>query len=131
MEDYNPSGAGVTVFGSVSVDVGKAVQEQTTLNLWVYTLEMKRVSCERTRISENRFQHVAQTRRGASQKRAEIMGDGEIQRLLRPAAQTRIRRGQRRIDRYRERADICGQALRHGMEKTSDASINVLTCIQM
>ncbi len=99
MEDYNPSGAGVAVLGSVSVDVGKAAQEQTTLNLWVYALEMKRVSCKRTRVSENRFQHVAQTRRGASQKRAEIMGDGEIQRLFRAAAQTRIRRGQRRIDR--------------------------------
>lgn len=68
-------------------------------SLWVYALEMIRVSCERTRVSENRLQHVAQTRRGASQKRAEIMGDGEIQRLLRAAAQTRIRRGQRRIDR--------------------------------
>lgn len=99
MENYNPSGAGVAVFGSVSVDVGKAAQEQTTLNPWVYALEMIRVSCERTRVSENRFQHVAQTRRGASQKRAEIMGDGEVQRLLRAAAQTRIRRGQRRIDR--------------------------------
>lgn len=39
------------------------------------------------------------------------MGDGEIQRLLRAAAQTRIRRGQRRIDRYRERADVRVQAL--------------------
>lgn len=37
VEDYNPSGAGVAVFGSVSVDVGKAVQEQTTLKpLGVY-----------------------------------------------------------------------------------------------
>lgn len=92
-------------------------------NLWVYALEMIRVSCKRTRISENKFQHVAQTRRGASQKRAEIMGDGEIQRLLRAAAQTRIRRGQRRIDRYRERADVRVQAVNM---KGSNALIIVL-----
>lgn len=69
------------------------------------------VSCERTRIPENRLQHVAQTRRSAPEKRAEIMGDGKIQRLLCAAAQTRIRRGQRGIDRYRARADIRVQAI--------------------